>query len=145
MSGFTYPSSQRRSKASCNSERSASLTSSSLCSCRGVVVCGDPLVSLLVGIQCRKQIRLGRNLAPAYTKTHTAKLQVLVHCPVVQVFCSQVSTTVISTNWRVSINHEALQPKRRGCDASSTSSHCIGSPSRCVKFDFKAGTVDSIT
>ena len=49
--------------------------------------------------------------------TDATKLQVLVHCLVIQVFSSQISTVVISTNF---------------ADASSTSSHCNSPPCRCV-------------
>ena len=100
--------------------------------------------------RCRKEFQLECNLAPAFHKTHSAKLQVLVHCLVIQMSCSQVRL-VISTNSSyldVTIDHETLQPQRRGCDlsdASSTTSHCNGSSCRCVQFDFEAGAVNSIT
>ena len=91
-------------KANCNSERSASVTipnlpvaSANLCSCRGVAECGDPLVSSTIGINVEKELQFGRNLAPAFCKAHVAKRQVLVHCLVIQVFCSQVSRVVLST------------------------------------------------
>ena len=104
------------SKVSCNSERSASVTisnlpaaSSSLCSCRGVAECGDPLVSL-IQLQIPRvatlfivtggnvlKLLLMCNLAPVLCKAHTIKLQVLAHCLKIQAFCSQVSTVVIST------------------------------------------------
>ena len=74
------------SKAICNSERSASVTiqkfpvaSSRLCSCRGVAECGDPLVSLLIGMDVEKNSSWARNLAPAFCNAHATKLQVHVH------------------------------------------------------------------
>ena len=97
--------------------------------------------------RCRKELQSGRNLAPAFSKAHATKLQMLVHCLVIQVLCSKVSTLVVSIISRlfdVSTDHDALQPERRVSDASSTCSHCNGSPWRCVQFDFKAGTVDSV-
>ena len=128
-----------------------SIPSSSLCSCRGIAECGDPPVSMPTGIDVEKNSILACNLAPAFHKTHSAKLQVHVHCLMIQMFCFQVNTVVISTNsghLDVSIDQEAWQPQRWGCDvseASTTSSHYNGSSCRCVQFDFEAGTVNSIT
>ena len=54
-------------------------------------------------------------------KTHCTKLQVYFHGLVIQMFCSQVSTVVISTNSShldVAVDHETLQPWRRGCNVS---------------------------
>ena len=45
-----------------------------------------------------KEFQLGCNLAPAFCTTHSTKVQVSVHGLVIQMFCSQVSTVVISTN-----------------------------------------------
>ena len=67
--------------------------------------------------RCRKELQLERNLAPALCKTDATKLQVRVHCLVIQMFGSQISTVVISTNV---------------ADASSTASHCNSPPCRCV-------------
>ena len=102
------------STASCNSERSASVTipifpaaSSGLCSCHGVEECGDSLVSSLKQLQnpgvatllfltgSVEQLQLGRNLAPTFCKAHTEKLQVLLHCLEIQMFCSQVPPTLV--------------------------------------------------
>ena len=105
------------SKASCISERSTSVTipnfqvaSSSLCSCHGVAECGDPLVSLLIGIDVEKKSSWGAILL--WTKRMLQNFKCLfIHCLVNQMFRSQVSTVVISTNSShldVAIDHEAL-------------------------------------
>ena len=79
---------------------------------------------MLIRINRRKKFQLGCNLVLAFCKTHSTELQVSVHGVVIQMFCSHVSTVVISTNSShldVVIDHETLQPQRRGCDMSDTS------------------------
>ena len=138
------------SKASCSSERSASVTipkfpaaSSGLCSCRG-----DPLVSSLIGINVKKN-SWGAILLRPSAKRMLQNFKCLDHGLTVQMFRSQVSTVVTTANSShldVAIDHETLQPQRWGrdvSDASSTSSHCNGSPCRCVQLDFKGLSIPS--
>ena len=83
------------------------------CSCRGVAECGDPSISMLIRINRWQVFQLGCNPAPTFCKTHSTKLQVSVHGLTVQMFRSQVSTVLISTNWShldVAIDYETLQP-----------------------------------
>ena len=85
-------------------------------------------------------------------KTHSTKLRVSVHGLLIQIFCSQVRTQMSFQPTRVVLTSPliimALQPFRRVCDmsdTSSTSSHGNGSACRCIQLDFEARTVDSIT
>ena len=111
------------------------------CSCRGVAQCGDPPV------QCLSE--LGAIPLRPSAKTDSKKHQVSDHGPIVQMFRSQISTVLTSTNLShldVAIDHETLQPQRWCCDMSNTSgtsSHCSGSACRCIQLDFVAKTVDS--
>ena len=107
--------------------------------------------SMLIRVSFRQVLQLGRNSTPTFCKTHSTKLQVSDHGPIVQMFRSQISTVVTSTNSShldVAIDHKTLQPQRRCCDMSitpGTSSHCNGSACRCIQLDFEARTVNSIT
>ena len=70
---------------------------------------------MLIIVSFRQVLQLGCNSAPTFCKTHSAKLQVSVHGPIVKMFRSQISTVVISTNSShldVAIDHETLQPQR---------------------------------
>ena len=107
--------------------------------------------SMLTRVSFSQVLQVGCNPTPTFCKTHSTKLQVSDHGPIAQMFRSQVSTVVISTNSShldVTIDHETLQLQRLGCDvsdASNTSSHCNGSACRCIQLDFEARTVNSIT
>ena len=81
----------------------------------------NPPVSMLIGTNRREEFQLVRNLAPAFCKTHSTKLQVSVHCLVIQMFCSQVSTVVISTT-----SHRVTTTRR--CNHSDGVAICLIRP-----------------
>ena len=108
------------SKAGCNSERSAGVTMPNFQSPAQAFAHAVEQRSVAIHSSrhswesmSKRTPSWGRNLAPAFCKAHATKLQVRVHCLVIHMFCSQVSTIVVSTTSRhygVSIDHEALQP-----------------------------------
>ena len=67
---------------------------------------------MLIRVNFRQVLQLGCNPTPTFCKTHSTKLQVCDHGLTLQMFRSQISTVVTSTNSShldVPIDHETLQ------------------------------------